>query len=142
MQREIGKDVEQGKKRIAFLLDNCDKAEEKSYMKRFTPDQLLQMKEVLSETAININDIESEKKEAMAEFKARLKPLEEEKQRLLSGLKNKSELVKEQCYKFIDLESREVGIYNQDGDLIEARPAYADELQTNIFQMQRTGTND
>lgn len=142
MNKELGKEIEQGKKRTAFLLDNCDKAEEKSYMKRFTQEQLLQMKESLSETAIRINDIETEKRDIVAEFKARLKPLGEEKQRLLSGLKNKSELVKEQCYKFVDLELREVGFYNQDGDLIEARPAYADELQTNIFQMQRTGTND
>lgn len=142
MQRELAKEITDESKRISFLSDNCDKIEEKGYMKRFTPEQLSQMKNELSETAIKINDTEIEKKEIVSEFKERLKPLSIEKQRLLSCLKNKAEYVSEKCYKFIDLENREVGYYNQNGDLIEARPAYADELQTNIFQMQRTGTNN
>lgn len=29
MERELGKDLEQGKKRVAFLMDNCDAVEEK-----------------------------------------------------------------------------------------------------------------
>jgi hypothetical protein len=33
MERELGKDLEQGKKRVAFLMDNCDAVEEKGYMK-------------------------------------------------------------------------------------------------------------
>ena len=100
------------------------------------------MKEALSETAIEINDIQEEKKEAMADFKAQLKPLNEEKKELLSGLKNKAKHTSEECYKFVDIEARETGFYNEDGDLVDFRPAYADELQRNIFQMSRTGTND
>ena len=95
-------------------MDNCDKVEDKGYMKRFTPEQLSQMKEELSETAIKINDIEERKKEVMAEFKEKLDPLTKEKQRILTGLKNKAEHVTEQCYKFVDMETREVGYYNQD----------------------------
>lgn len=142
MQRELGKDIQSREARIAFLRDNCDSVEKKNYMKRFTPDQLLLMKERLSETAIDINDIENERKEVMAEFKSRLEPLVQDKKNLLSGLKNKADLVSESCYKFIDIETREVGFYNEDGDLIESRPAYADELQTNIFQIGRTGTDN
>jgi len=68
--------------------------------------------------------------------------LNENKKEILSGLKNKSKLVSERCFKFVDFETREVGFYNEDGDLIESRPAYADELQTNIFQLGQTGTNN
>ena len=39
MERELGKDLEQGKKRVAFLMDNCDAVEEKGYMKPFTPEE-------------------------------------------------------------------------------------------------------
>lgn len=145
MQRELAKDIPSGNHRIAFLTDNCDKIEEKGYMKRFSADQLSQMKDELSEAAIRINDIEEEKKAIMDEFKERLKPLIDEKSRLLKGLKNKSEFVNEKCYKFVDTEAREVGFYNQDGDLIEARPAYVEEL--NLFRdgakvINMTGTND
>ena len=65
MERELGKDLEQGKKRVAFLMDNCDAVEEKGYMKPFTPEELARMKESLSETDIEINDIEEEKTPAM-----------------------------------------------------------------------------
>lgn len=142
MNKELGKNISEGKSRVAFLMDNCDKVEDKSYMKRFTPDELLQMKEELSENAIIINDIEIEKKQAMENFKDRLKPLAERKGNLLKGLKNKAELVTEKCFKFVDPEARSVGYYNEEGDLIEQRAAFADELQTNIFQMQRTGTEN
>lgn len=142
MQRELGKEIANAEQRRAFLQDNADSIEEKGYMKRFTPEELFRMKETLSETAIEINDIEEEKKEIMSELKDRLKPLKEEKKRLLTGLKNKAEHTTERCFKFIDMETREVGYYNEDGDLIESRPAYADELQGNIFQMARTGTDN
>jgi len=143
MQRELGKDIEPGKKRIAFLMDNCDAVEEKGYMKRFTLEQLSQMKETLSETDIKINDIEDEKKEVMSEFKERLDPLVKERKTILVGLKNKAEFVSENCYKFVDTENREVSFYNQEGDLIESRPAFPEEMQGSIFQLNRkTGTND
>lgn len=142
MQKQLGSEIANKEQRIQFLRDNCDKIEEKSYMKRFSQAQLSLMKDELSTTAIKINDIEQEKKTVMDEFKEALKPLENEKKRLLTGLKNKSELVDERCFKFVDLEEREVGFYNQDGDLIESRPAYADELQVNIYQMARTGTEN
>lgn len=143
MDRELGKDIEAGARRIDFLESNCDKVEEKGYMKRFSAEELARMKEALSETSIEINDVEEEKKEIMKDFKARLDPLTDERKRLLTGLKNKAEHVTENCYKFVDMEAREVGYYNQDGDLIESRPAYPDELQSNIFQMNRkTGTNN
>ena len=142
MDKQIGKDIENRERRIDFLKTNCDSVEKKGYMKRYTPEQLQQMKEELSETAIEINDIQEEKKEAMADFKARLQPLNEDKKNLLSGLKNKAKHTSEECFKFIDIEAREVGFYNEDGDLIDFRTAYADELQRNIFQIGRTGTND
>lgn len=143
MQRELGKDILSPQERINFLSDNCDSVEQKGYMKRFTPDQLLKMKESLSQIAIEINDIEEEKKEVVKDFKDRLKPLISERKEVLTGLKNKSEHVTERCFKFIDHETREVGFYNENGELIESRPAYADELQGNIFQaIRKTGTEE
>ena len=100
MDRELGKDIEAGARRIDFLKNNCDKIEEKGYMKRFSPQELAQMKEELSEASILINDVEEEKKETMKDFKARLEPLTDERKRLLTGLKNKAEHVTESCYKF------------------------------------------
>lgn len=111
MERELGKDLEQGKKRVAFLMDNCDAVEEKE--------------------------------DAMKDFKARLEPLTAERKKTLEGLKKKAEFVTERCFKFIDQEAREVGYYNENGDLIESRPAYSEEMQTTLFQLGRkTGTDN
>lgn len=143
MKRELGKDFQQGEERRQFLADNADAVEKKEYMRHFTPEELLKKKEGLSETCISINDIEQELKEIKKEYAEKLKPLVERKKRVLGELKKKAELVEEDCYKFIDAEAREVGFYNANGDLIESRPAYSEELQTTMFQViRKTGTED
>ena len=143
MKRELGKDYQQGEERKQFLSDNCDKVEEKEYMRHFTPEELLKLKEGLSETCISINDIEEELKAIKQEYADKLKPLQAKKKEALEGLKKKAELVCEDCYKFVDTEAREVGYYNQNGDLIESRPAYSEELQTTMFQViRKTGTDN
>lgn len=143
MKRELGKDFQQGEERRQFLADNADAVEKKEYMRHFTPEELLKKKEGLSETCIYINDIEEELKEIKKEYAEKLKPLVERKKRVLGELKKKAELVEEDCYKFIDVEAREVGFYNANGDLIESRPAYSEELQTTMFQViRKTGTED
>jgi len=82
-------------------------------------------------------------KQVQAEYKARLKPLKEARSQMVSNIKSKAEYVREICYKFTDQETKQTGYYNADGDLIEERPATADEMQPTIFAMSRkTGTND
>ena len=143
MKRELGKDFQQGEARKQFLADNADAVEKKEYMRHFTPEELLKKKESLSETCISINDVEEELKQLKQEYAEKIKPLLETKKRVLGELKKKAELVNEDCYKFIDAEAREVGYYNQNGDLIESRPAYSEELQTTMFQVIRnTGTDN
>jgi hypothetical protein len=131
--------------REAYLKDNCDKTEQVGYMKHFTPEQLAQMKETLSEVDIKLNDVQEELKEVKADFRARIEPLADERKELLTRLKNKAEYVTEFCYKIVDCEAREVGFYSADGDLVSSRQAFADELQGNLFHSStlslKTGTN-
>jgi hypothetical protein len=142
MEKSLGKEYAISQ-REAFLKDNCDAVVEKGYMKRLSPEELQENKEQLSEVAIQINDIELEKKEASAEFKKRLDPLTTERTEILQALKQKAIYKNEQCYKFLDAEDKMVGFYNAEGDLIESRPANAEELQKTIFQpLRKTGTND
>ena len=142
MEQTIGKEYPK-EQRIQFLKDNCDKVEKKTYMRQFTREEILQKKEELSETSIAISDIEDEKKEALKEIKERLDPLMEQKKVLLTNIKQKAEEVKEECYKFIDQNERTVGYYNSEGNLVEMRPAFADELQRTIFmEARKTGTDN
>ena len=143
MEKTIGKEYKNARDREAFLKDNCDKVEEKGCMKPYTPEELQGHKENLANVSIEIAEIEAEKKAQDAYYKGQLKPLNEQRSQMVSNIKSKSEYVKEICYKFVDQEAKETGFYNADGDLIESRPATADELQPTIFSMARkTGTND
>lgn len=148
MDKHLGKDIENLVAREAFLKDNCDKVEEKGYMKPYTPEELQQRKKELANASIEIAEIEQEAKEAAAHYKGKLKPLKETRARMVGDIKSKSEYVKELCYKFVDQEARETGYYNKEGDLIESRPATADELQTTLFgvirnqESQKTGTDN
>ena len=138
MLKELGKEYKHAREREAFLKDNCDTVEEKGYMKPFTPEQLQGHKEQLANVSIEISEIEAEKKAASEIFKGQLKPLVESRSQMVSNIKAKAEYVKEICYKFVDQEEKYVGYYNSDGDLIESRPATADELQPTLFPLART----
>jgi hypothetical protein len=143
MEKTIGKEYKNARDREAFLKDNCDKVEEKGYMKPYTSEELQGHKENLANVSIEIAEVEAEKKAQDAYYKGQLKPLIEQRTQMVSNIKSKSEYVKEICYKFVDQEAKETGFYNADGDLVESRPATADELQPTIFSMARkTGTND
>lgn len=143
MEKNIGKEYRNAYERESFLKDNCDKVEEKGYMKPYTPEEIQGHKESLANISIEISEISEEKKAQSLHYKALLQPLVEQHSKLVSNIKSKSEYVKEICYKFVDQEQRETGFYNAYGDLIESRPATADELQPTIFSVSRkTGTNN
>lgn len=143
MEKTIGKEYKNAREREAFLKDNCDKVEEKGYMKPYSTEELQGPKENLANVSIEIAEIEAEKKAQDAYYKGQLKPLVEQRSQMVSNIKSKSEYVKEVCFKFVDQEAKETGFYNADGDLIECRPATADELQPTIFSMARkTGTDN
>lgn len=131
-----------GESRERFLKDNCDKVEEIGYMKPFTAEELDDMKNELAETSIQINDIEEKKKAQMEVIKEQMKPLLEQKAELLTNIKQKSQYVNENCFKFIDYTEGMVGYYNSEGELVECRPIRADERQLTIFRDLRTGTDN
>lgn len=147
MEKSIGKEIDGTLERMQFLSDNCDQVENKCYMKRFSQEEIAGQKDVLSEISIEIKDIEDRKREASRLFKLELDPLVEKRKTIVSDLKAKARLVEEKTYKFVDRESRMVGWYNAEGDLVDSRPANMDELPENIFSASRaaagmTGTNN
>jgi hypothetical protein len=142
MEKEIGKEYQDRAQREAFLKDNCDKVEEKGYMKPYTHEQVQGHKERLSNLSIEIDEIEEEKKASGAHFKTILNPMYKDRKELVSNIRQKAEYVREICYKFVDQETRETGFYNADGNLIESRPSTSDELQPTLFSIgKKTGTN-
>lgn len=139
----MGKEYGNAVQREAFLKDNCDAVENKGYMKQFTPEQLQGHKEELANVSIKISEIDAAKRKSDAYYKGELKPLKEQRNNIISNIKQKAKYVEEVCFKFVDQENKETGFYNNDGDLIECRPATADELQPTLFSINRkTGTDN
>lgn len=128
-------------KRAQMLSDNAESIEEIGYMKSFTEEEILSMKDDLAEVSIDINEIEIEKKDIAAEFKHRLEPLTDQKKDILTKIKNKAEFVKEECYKFIDYDDQMVTYYNRLGQVVESRRMRPDEKQLKIFTL-KSGTNN
>lgn len=129
-------------KRASFLRDNCDKIEEVGYMKPFTPEEITQKKDELSEVAIKINDIESEKKETLKDINSKLEPLTEQKAELLKDIKTKAEWITEDCYQFINQEEKLVGYYNSQGIMIASRPTRPEENQYTLRLNPKNGTDN
>lgn len=140
IQKEYGKDYSL-EEREQFLRNTCDGMEEISYSRVFTPEELAKQREVLTEASIALADIEQAKKDAMAGFKEQAKPYEEQKSKAIENLKAKAETVFETCYKYVDEETKMVGFYNSEGNLVSSRPAFQDELQKTVFaEIRKTGT--
>jgi hypothetical protein len=142
MNRVLGQEYATTAERVEFLKNNCDKIEELGYMRKFSADEIAQMKTELSTVAIKLNDIAEEKKAVTKEFSEQMKPLNVERVDLLKNIKHGSEFVEENCYKFFFEEERMVGYYNNDGELVSSRPALPEEMQKTTFSITRTGTND
>ena len=141
LERELGKDIAI-ENRAGFLEDNCDAVEQVTYSRAFEPEELALKREQLTDASIRIADIEEEKKDAMDDFKERLKPLQEQKNEAIEALRNKSQTVTEKCYKFLDEETKMVGFYNKEGNLVSSRPAFQKELQKTIqMDIRKNGTN-
>ncbi len=142
LDRELGKDIAL-EERAQFLEDNCDAVEDVTYSRAFSPEELALEREQLTDSSIKIADIEEEKKAVMDGFKERLKPLNETKDEAIKALREKSQTVTEKCYKFLDEETKMVGFYNKEGNLVNSRPAFQKELEKTIMmELRKNGTNN
>lgn len=141
MQREMFQEIPENK-RASYLKDNCDRLEPVTYMKTFDDIEIVGFKDELSEKSIEIDGLEERKKEENKLINEQLKPLKSERAKLLRNIRTKAEEVREDCFMFIDQDSRMVGFYNAKGQLVSSRPIRPQEMQTTIFSVERTGTND
>ena len=141
MEQFLAQDIKEDL-RWDFLLDNADSVEEIGYMRRFSSEELLQKKELLSELSLEIKEIEERKHAAMQKFKESLKPLIDEKNEILESIKNGSEYIEnEKCVKIFNRDENMAGYYNKLGELVYSRPIMPYESQTTIFSI-KTGTDD
>jgi len=141
MNKQLGNDLSP-LDMVNLLRDNCDTVEEIGYTKFFTDEELVEKKDTLADKSIELNNISEEKAVVIADFGKKMKPIAKDIHKILTDIKQKSEYVNGKCYKFIDQEERMIGYYDNNGVLVDTRKARPEELQGNIFKMQKTGTSN
>ena len=131
-------------KRLQYLEANADKVVNEKYYHRLSSDELIEKKALFTKNALEVDDLEDQKRNTLAEFKENLKPLKELHSRLGSEIRTGFEEKEGRLFKFIDEKSRMVYFYDENGELIETktRPANSDELQNTIHMSLREGTNN
>lgn len=139
MDKVLGQEYGNIAERTAFLRDNCDAVEELGYVKPYASEQIEELKDKLVENNIQLRDVRADKRAQNKLYNEQIKQLEEENDGVTKQLKEKSEYVTENCFKFVD--GDEVGYYNAEGVLVYQRPARPEEKSPNVFRLQRTGTN-
>jgi uncharacterized phage infection (PIP) family protein YhgE len=128
--------------RIQILRDSADKVEDVGYMKKFTPEEIADMKTNLSEVMIKLTAIEKELDTIKKSFKTQMKPLSKSVSELLENIHHKARMVNEEAYIRLEYSEGMAGYYNGEGELIYTRPLEAEERQTTIMQvLRKEGTN-
>lgn len=141
IKKEIGKEYSL-EEREQFLRNTCDGTEEVSYSRAFTPEELAEQRELLTDASISLAEIEQAKKDAINGFKQRAKPYIDQKNDAIKKLRDKAETVIEDCFKYFDDETNMVGFYNIEGNLVNSRPAFPSEMQKTVFsEIRKTGTD-
>lgn len=127
--------------RITMLQDSCDRAEQFSYTKEFTPEQLATFKDVHAELSMEVADKEEALKEETRVAREQIKQLKADAKKILTGLRYKSEQVTEQVFLFANHETGMMEYVNDSGDVVHTRRLMADERQLRI-KVMKEGTND
>lgn len=123
-------------KRRQMLYDNCEKIEELEYRREFDNEELAELKDNLSQFLIQLNTLEEELEEIKNDYKEKTKPLKQTIKETMNKVRDGSELIKQQCYKFMDWDQKQVGYYNDDGELVMERPMMKSERQSSIFTLK------
>lgn len=148
LDKVLGQDIPAGLERQNFLRDNCDSVEMLDYTKELNEERRNELKESLVDKNIQLRDVRADKraadelyKEQDKAYKNQIKHLESESEEIAKTLKEKAEFVREDCFKFIDEETRTAGYYDNEGVLRYTRPIRPDERHGTLqMQIRRTGT--
>lgn len=104
-----------------------------TYDRHLTDAEIDKESKELAELVKNTAQIEEEKRIAVKNFSDQIKALKEQAQDIADVLMRGTKEVTEKCYKVLNLDTREVGFYNADGELVRVRKAQDADLQMDMF---------
>lgn len=123
--------------RVMILQQNADHIEEATYYKPLTQDELDARRELLTDNAIKLSEMEDEKKEIMQGFKSKMDPLAKENKKLLTEVKTRQAEINGNLYYMANHEEGIMETYDENGEFISSRRLRPEEKQKNIFSLSK-----
>lgn len=122
--------------RLEILEANCYVKEKQRVQEHYTDSELQNFKNDQCELAIEIMDIEEEKKEAMKVFTDKMKDLKLESGSLLGKIRNAFEEVPQMVYGMDDQENGVMEFYTATGELVSTSPLNPKQRQTTMKPLE------
>ena len=83
------------------------------------------------------NELEEEKKNVAKDYQTQIDSVKQNIDRSATLLEDGRKECVEDCFKVLDIDAREVGFYNNRGELVRMRKALDSDLQLDMFYQQR-----
>lgn len=128
--------------RRQLLEDNADEILEMNFTRKFSGTEKNIRRARNSEIDLELEELDEKLKKYKDEIKLKRDPLVEEKKRILAEIKADGEFIKGKVHKMIDRDNREVGFYDEEGNLVEQRKMTKEDRQVSMKFASRTGTDD
>lgn len=130
-------EVTDPKQLLQLLRDNCDGAEEKTYYRDLTPEELDQQREKLTENFVQLNQLEEDLNKIKEEFKGKMKPFREDLKVLVQNVRTRTTKVKGQLFHFANYEENIMETFDEEGIFVSSRRLEKEERQQKIFTIPK-----
>lgn len=128
----------QPKERLRILEENAAKAEETTYQRPLSEEELSVKREKHIDNSIQLNIKAEELGVIKEQYKKEMSPLLDENKGLLTEIKTRQATVKGRLFYMPNFEDSMMEVYDEDGLLVTSRRLRPDEKQGTIFQMANT----
>lgn len=141
MELKMFEEINDLTQRQRMISDNCTRIEQRPVKRHFTDEEREQMKTKIAELAVKRQEIEDEIARITKPLKENLKEVKEELSENATNRRLGFVEVTEDVYLFDFQGEQMMGIYNKHGELVERRPLYPEERQTNVRTIAREVAN-
>ena len=119
--------------RVQMLADNADKTETGKYNKRLTQQEMDLRRELFTNNAITIGDLNEEKKQLVKEIKDKIDPLTATNDIIRSELKTGITVCSGIIYHIANHETGFMETYDEYGEFLTTRRLLPEEKQARIY---------
>ena len=108
-----------------------------TYLRNLTEAEIDAESKELASLCRRRNELEEEKKNVAKDYQTQIDSVKQNIDRSATLLEDGRKECVDDCFKVLDIDAREVGFYNNRGELVRMRKALDSDLQLDMFYQQR-----